>query len=193
MIIDRAGADSKLPSEELRALREVRGFVVAMGIALALVGAAAMACSVTASLATVLVFGLLLLAGSLVQVVTAFWTRRWHGFFLHLLGGGLFLIAGLFMIQNPFEAMMSLTFLIAVCLLTGGAFRVVLSLLERFSGWQLMLLNGAASLLLGAAIWAQWPLSGPWVIGFFVGIDMVLSGVSWMMLGLAARADPSFS
>jgi len=50
--------------------------------------------------------------------------------------------------------------------------------------------NGLVSVLLGAAIWRQWPLSGFWVIGLFVGIEMFLSGLSWLMLAMALRTMP---
>jgi len=49
-------------------------------------------------------------------------------------------------------------------------------------------MNGIVSVLLGAAIWRQWPLSGLWVIGLFVGIEMLFSGLSWIMLAVAARS-----
>ena len=42
---------------------------------------------VIATLTTVLVFGILLLAGGVVQIVNAFLARNWGGFFLHLLAG----------------------------------------------------------------------------------------------------------
>jgi uncharacterized membrane protein HdeD (DUF308 family) len=71
--------------------------------------------------------------------------------------------------------------LVAACLLVGGILRVVLSVIERFDGWGWMLLNGVISVVLGVAICKQWPLSGLWVIGLFVGIDM---------LGLAVRSTP---
>jgi uncharacterized membrane protein HdeD (DUF308 family) len=61
---------------------------------------------------------------------------------------------------------------------------------ERFDGWQWMLLNGVIALLLGVSIWRQWPFSGLWVIGLFVGIEMLLSGFSWLMLGLAVHSKP---
>jgi uncharacterized membrane protein HdeD (DUF308 family) len=169
-------------------LREIWVFLVVMGLALIALGCAAIGFSFIASLATVLVFGLLLLGSALVQLVTALWGRKWRGFFLHLLAGGLYFIAGMFMIQNPLEAAVGLSFLIAVCLLASGALRLIYSLLERFDGWVLVFLNGVISLLLGAAIWSQWPLSGLWVIGLFVGIEMLFSGMSWVTLGLSVRA-----
>jgi uncharacterized membrane protein HdeD (DUF308 family) len=169
-------------------LREVWVFLVGMGIALMILGVAAIGSSLIATFATVLVFGILMLLGAIFQIVTALWGRNWRGFFLHLLAGALYLIAGLFLIENPLEAALSLTFLIAVCLLVGGSMRIILSVVERFPGWGWVALNGAISVVLGVGIWRQWPLSGLWVIGLFVGIEMLFSGLSWVMLGLAARS-----
>jgi uncharacterized membrane protein HdeD (DUF308 family) len=169
-------------------LREISVFLLTMGIALILLGAVAVASSFVATIAAVMVFGILLLLGAIFQVVTAFWGRRWRGFFLHLLAGVLYLIAGLFMIDNPLAAALSLTLLVAACLLVGGILRIVISLVERFEGWGWSLLSGAISLLLGVAIWRQWPLDGLWVIGLFVGIEMMFSGLAWLMLGLAVRS-----
>lgn len=169
-------------------LREIWVFLLAMGVALMIVGALAIGSSVIATFATVLVFGILMLLGAVFQVVTALWGRSWRGFFLHLLGGVLYLIAGLFMIENPLEAALNLTFLVAACLLVGGILRIGLSLAERFEGWGWVLLNGVISVILGVGIWRQWPLDGLWVIGLFVGIEMLFSGLSWVMLGLAVRS-----
>jgi uncharacterized membrane protein HdeD (DUF308 family) len=123
-------------------------------------------------------------------VVAAFWGRRWRGFFLHLLAGVLYFIVGVFMIDKPLAGALTLTLLIAAGLLVGGIFRIVVSLVERFDGWGWMLLNGAISVILGLAIWREWPFSGLWVIGLFIGIEMVFSGVSWLMLGLGVRSIP---
>jgi len=174
-----------------RGLREIWVFLLGMGIALMILGMAAIGSSMIATFATVLVFGILMLLGAIFQVVTALWGRSWRGFFLHLLAGALYLIAGLFMIDSPVEAALSLTFLIAACLMVGGILRIGLSLVERFEGWGWMLLNGVVSVILGVAIWRQWPLSGLWVIGLFVGIEMLFSGLSWVMLGLTLRSRPT--
>jgi uncharacterized membrane protein HdeD (DUF308 family) len=175
---------------ELEKLRASRVFLMFMGVALIALGAVAMGSSFIATLATVLMFGLVLLLGAIFQVVTAFWARQWRGFFLHMIAGVLYLIASVFMLQNPLEAALGLTILVAVCLLVGGIVRIVMSVFERFEGWGWVFVNGLVSVLLGAAIWRQWPLSGFWVIGLFVGIEMFLSGLSWLMLGLALGNIP---
>ena len=170
-------------------LRDIWALLLGMGIALMLVGMAAIGSSLIATFATVLVFGVMLLLGAIFQIVTSFWARSWRGFFLHVLAGVLYLIAGVFMIDKPMEAALALTLLVAACLLVSGMLRIIHSLLERFNGWGWELLSGAVSLILGTAIWRQWPLSGLWVIGLFVEIEMLFSGLSWMMLGLAARSS----
>jgi uncharacterized membrane protein HdeD (DUF308 family) len=175
---------------ELEGLRESRVLLVGMGIALMVLGAVAIGSSLMATYATVLMFGMLLLLGAIFEVFTAFWGRKWRGFFLHLLTGVLYFIAGVFMIENPVAAAMGLTLLVAACLLVGGILRIALSVAERFEGWRWMLANGVIALLLGICIWRQWPFSGQWVIGLFVGIEILFSGLSWVMLGLAARSTP---
>jgi uncharacterized membrane protein HdeD (DUF308 family) len=181
---------NRLSARDLESLQESRVFLIGMGIALILLGAVAMGSSVITTLATVQVFGILLLLGAIFEIVTAFWGRRWRGFFLHLLAGVLYLIVGVFLIDNPLEAALGLTLLVAAGLLVGGILRIVLSVVERFDGWGWVLLNGLVSILLGTAIWKQWPLSGLWAIGLFVGIEMLFSGLSWVMLGLAVRSTP---
>jgi len=164
-----------------------------MGVALMILGAVAVGSSFSATLATVVVFGILLLLGALFQIVTALWGRSWRGFFLHLLAGVLYLVVGVFMVESPLEAAGGVTLLVAACLLAGGILRLAVSVIERFDGWGWELLNGAVSVVLGAAIWRQWPLSGLWLIGLFVGIEMLFSGLSWVMLGLAIRSGVRLS
>jgi uncharacterized membrane protein HdeD (DUF308 family) len=41
--------------------------------------------------------------------------------------------------------------------------------------------------VLGLLIYKQWPASGLWVIGMFVGIDLVFNGWAWVMLALGLR------
>lgn len=190
MVMPTALDSSRLPDAKRADLNDIWVFLVGMGIALMVLGVGAIGSSFIATLATVLVFGILLLLGGLFQIVTAFWGRSWRGVFLQFLAGVLYLVVGLFMVDQPLEAALGVTLLIAAGLLASGVLRMIMSILERFDGWGWMLASGAVSFLLGAAIWKQWPLSGIWVIGLFVGIEMICSGVSWLLLGLAARSRP---
>jgi uncharacterized membrane protein HdeD (DUF308 family) len=173
--------------EECLRLHRCWAWFLVLGILLMLVGLVAISSTVVATLASVWVFGFLLLAGGTVQVVNAFLARSWRGFFVHLLAGTLQLIVGMFMIDEPFVAAEGLTLLLAAAFLAGGLIRIVITLLDRFPGWPWVLLNGVVTLALGILIWRQWPASSLWVVGLFVGIDLLFSGWSWVMLGLMVK------
>src|SRR5262249_12593973 len=111
-------------------------------------------------------------------------------FFLHLLAGLLHLILGVLMIEKPLRAAEILTLMLAVSFLIAGSIRIVVVLTERFSAWPVGLVNGIVTLLFGIASLEQWPESSYWVIGLFVGIDLIFNGWSWVMLALAVHAIP---
>jgi uncharacterized membrane protein HdeD (DUF308 family) len=129
--------------------------------------------SVLTTLVSVVLFGWFLLLGGVLSVVHAFLQRRWGGFFLELFAGILYAVFGLMVVGNPAASAFALTLLIAVFLMIGGIFRIITALTVRFHHWIWVLLNGVVSLLLGLIIWSQLPLSALWVIGLFIGIDMI--------------------
>jgi uncharacterized membrane protein HdeD (DUF308 family) len=94
------------------------------------------------------------------------------------------------MVTNPTESAVLLTLLIAMFLVFEGVFRIVAALAARYPHWGWVLFNGLISVLLGILIWRQWPYSGLWVIGLFIGIEMLLNGWSLVMLSLSARKLP---
>jgi uncharacterized membrane protein HdeD (DUF308 family) len=163
---------------------------VILGAALMLLGLMAMSYSVLATLTTALVFGYFLLAAGVLYIVGAFFTRGWGGFFLSLLAGVLHLAVGVIVLDRPAEAVLIYTLLLAVFFFVEGLFRIIGALAGRFRHWGWMLFNGIVTLALGVMIWRQWPLSGLYVVGLFLGINLVLSGASYIGLGLAARKLP---
>jgi len=142
------------------------------------------------TITTVVFIGVVLLIGGMAEILGAFWTRDWSGFFVELLGGLFYLILGLLFVANPGSAALVATLLIAAFLIVGGLFRIVAALMYRFPGWGWLVVSGVVTLLLGILIWAQWPLSGFWVIGLFVGIEMIVHGWWWVMIALAVRKLP---
>jgi uncharacterized membrane protein HdeD (DUF308 family) len=117
----------------------------------------------------------------------AFLARRWSGFLTLTLTGLLYLLVGILSIEHPTQAAEALTLLIALFLTVGGLFRIVTALSIRFPHWGWLLFNGAITLLLGVLIWRQWPESSFWVIGLFVGIEMILNGWTWVFVAIALR------
>jgi uncharacterized membrane protein HdeD (DUF308 family) len=177
--------------EECLRLYKCWPWFLGLGVLLIVAGAIAVASPLVQLWTTyvlMVLFGCLLLAGGVVEIVNAFIVRTWRGFFLHLLAGVLHLILGGLMIERPERAAQVVTLMLAVAFLVGGAFRLVGAVAVRFSGWVWVALNGAITLALGVAIWRNWPEASYWVIGLFVGIDLIFDGWSWVMLGLMVKA-----
>lgn len=174
-------------ADELRALKNEWVWFLALGIGLVAVGMIAMGAAFLATVATVAVFGVLLVIGGLAQTVSAFWSPRWRGLLVHMLTGILYLVVGYIVIDNPVESAIALTLLIASFLVVVGVFRVVVALIEQFHNWGWYLLSGSVSALLGMLILKQWPASGVWVIGLFLGIEMIFNGLAWIMMAAGLR------
>jgi uncharacterized membrane protein HdeD (DUF308 family) len=167
------------------------GWFVALGVLLMVLGIVAISCSILTTLASVVLFGWLLVVSGVVQAIHAFWReRKWSGFFLDLFAGVLSFVVGFMLLANPLAGAKTLTLLIAMFLFIGGVERIIVSLMGHFHHRRWLLLNGVIDVVLGVMIWREWPYSGLWVIGLFVGIDMLFSGWSLLMQGIAARALP---
>ena len=168
-------------------VREHSTWFLAMGIALIVIGCIAIGSAVVATIISMLFLGWLLIIGGLFQMTHGFARRRWSGFFINLLEGVLYAVAGFIALVNPGLAAITLTLLIAMLFLASGVFRLVIAFSTplHHRGW--LVFNGALSIVLGLSIWASWPLSGLWVIGLFVGIDMIFDGWTEVMLALTAR------
>jgi uncharacterized membrane protein HdeD (DUF308 family) len=162
-------------------------WLLLLGILLILVGLVAIGHAFLATLASVIFLGTLFIVGGVMEIVNAFWARAWRGFWMHLLGGILYAVLGFFLVQQPLESAIAFTLVMAVAFFIGGLFRIVLALVERFHGWGWVLLNGLVTLTLGIMIWRRWPEASFWVIGLFVGIDLVFNGWSWVMVAVAVR------
>lgn len=165
-----------------------------LGVLLVVLGMVAISQSFLMTTFSVIFFGWLLIFAGISEVVHAFWRERaWGGFFLDLLSGILYTVVGFLFIVNPESTAITLTLLIAFFLIFEGAFRIAAAVVHRFPHWGWVLFNGAVTLLLGVLIWRQWPIAGLWVIGLFVGINILLNGWSLIMLGLAAKNLPASS
>jgi uncharacterized membrane protein HdeD (DUF308 family) len=169
-------------------LRKSSIWLLILGALLIVVGLVAISEVFFATLATVLITGTLLMIGGGVEIVDAFLGRGWRGFWMHLLGGILYVVLGFLMVQHPAPAAAIFTLMLAAAFFVGGLFRIVVALSERFYGWGWVLLNGVVTLILGVMIWRRWPEAAFWVIGLFVGIDMLFAGWSLVITALTIRS-----
>lgn len=162
-----------------------------LGLLLVALGTIGVVASSVLTLASVLLCGWTMLVAGGAVVAHAFWAHRWTGLFVQLIFGALSLLVGWMMVTRPELGAVSLTLLLGVSLLVQGAMRIVAALPGRADGRGWLLLSGIMSALLGIMILSQWPFSGLWVIGLFVGIDMLFYGWWLVSLALTARQLPA--
>lgn len=183
-------ANGMFSPQAMTSLGKNWGWFLVWGILLVVAGAYALAASVLTTMITVLVLGALLLIAGVVIALDAFsfWRQSGGTFFLHLLMGILYIIAGAYLIEHPTAAAVSLTLLLGVFYLVLGAFRISYSLTSQWVSWGWWLLNGVITFLLGVLILIHWPESSLFILGIFVGVDLFFLGWAYIMIALSARS-----
>lgn len=171
-------------------VRKSSGWLMFLGIALIVLGILCVAANVTATFATVLAFGWLLLFSGVVALVQAFRVRTWNGFFLYLLSALLRGFTGYFLIRYPGAGALAITLVLASFFIVGGLFRAIGAGTLHFPRWGWSVFSGIVSVILGVMLLAQIPISSLWFIGFAVGIDMILEGISLVSFAAAIRRLP---
>jgi uncharacterized membrane protein HdeD (DUF308 family) len=163
------------------------GWFLGLGVGLLALGIAAVARSVTATVVSMLFFGWLLVVAGAIEGVQAVAVGHWAGFFQHLFAAVLFLVAGFILVLRPVIGAEVLTLFMALFFLVGGLFQLIGSLWIGLPGWYWSAADGVITFILGLLILAQWPASGLWVIGLFIGIDLILYGAAWIAISLSLR------
>lgn len=164
------------------------------GVLLIGLGMLALASPMVAAVAVNVLIAWLIVFAGVVHLVVAFHTREAGSVIWRLLVGLAYICFGGYLIARPAAGVASLTLLLASLFLLEGIFNIVLffrapSTLR--SSW--MLLDGIVTLLLGLLIYLQWPSSSAWAIGTLVGVSLIFSGVTRVMVSLAVRRAASSS
>jgi uncharacterized membrane protein HdeD (DUF308 family) len=184
-------ADKSAPNslgEGLKMLSAKWGWIVALGIVFMIAGVVALGSVVAATESAVLIVGIMMIMGGAAELFAAFSVKSWGKFAFWLLLGALYVAAGIIAILNPFAAATILTLMLGAALAVGGLLRIFLAFqMKHGSSWGWVALSGVITLLLGAMIIAQWPASSFFVLGIFLGIDLIFIGSGWLTMGLALR------
>jgi len=175
--------------EALGKVRSNWGWFVVFGALLVLLGLIALGNLAVATVASIFVVGVVMIVGGIAHIILAFRGRSWHSFLGWLLGGMLYLIAGVLVFADPALASSVLTLVIAFALLAAGAARIWFGFAVRpEKGWLWIAAAGVVTILAGLVIATGWPVNSLWVIGLFLGVDLLFQGGSFIVFGLALRA-----
>ncbi len=162
--------------------------LIFLGVVTVIFGVIAIASPLITGVAVTVFVGFLLLASGVAQIVHALKSRQRGTGFWGTVIGLLGVAAGLLMIFRPIVGLVTMTMLLAIYFLVDGISEIIAALkIKPDRGWGWVLFNGIIAVLLGLMIWRQWPVSGAWAIGLLVGIHILISGWSMIILGAGAR------
>jgi len=150
-----------------------------LGIIYILVGMVAIATPLEVALFSALFFGVLLTMSGVAGLIHSFWQRGWAGFLGHLVAGILAACIGLILIFESAASIVIITWIIAFYFLLGGTFKTSFALFHpNLPHRGSLIFSGIISIILGVLILIHWPGSAFWVIGTFIGIDLIFYGVA---------------
>ena len=165
------------------------GWSIGLSVLMILAGFLAIAVPQAAGIAVNLLVAWLLVFCGAAHLVFAWHTRTTGGMLWGLLLGILYIYVGVYLLLHPVVGLASLTLALAIYLFAEGILELILSLrLRPMPGSRWLLFDAIITLILAVMIWRTWPSSTEWVIGTLVGISMLFSGISRLMLSLAARS-----
>lgn len=170
----------------IRAARKITGWDIAAALLFIVLGLFASIEPGVAGLGVTKLVAWLLIFGGITHLIGAFKVGGAKRVIFQAMIGILYLIAGIYSWMHPLLAIGTLTLLLATVILAGGVLDIISYFRlkrEGTSGW--LLVNGMITLLLGGMIWFHWPSSSAWAIGILVGVDMLTTGMTRLMFGLA--------
>ena len=169
-------------------LHKASGWSIAWGVLLIVFGVLAIGAPLLAAVAVNALIAWLIVLAGVVHLFLAFHTHGAGSVIWKLLVGLAYIVFGGYLLMHPLLGVASLTLVLASLFLIEGVLDVVLYAKmrpARGAGW--VLFDGVVTLLLSLLIWAHWPSSSAWAIGTLVGVSMIMSGVTRLMMSMAVR------
>jgi uncharacterized membrane protein HdeD (DUF308 family) len=137
------------------------------------------------TVAIIVFLGWILLFGGIVHVSRAFMFTNMPGFGWWLFMGILQLIIGYLFVTKPVAGALTLTMLMTVFFALEGLAKISLALMMRpLANWKFVLFSGFTALVFALIIWISWSESAHWLLGLFLGINMVFLGWSLVKISL---------
>lgn len=164
------------------------GKLLWIGVALVVVGIAAIAFPILSTVVATSVLGALLLIAGCLMIASAFTIQGAGPFFGALLISLLSIGAGVFLLANPSAGAIALTLVLGIIFLVQSAFEIVFSLeIRPFPGWVGMLISGLLSLLMAILIIATWPGISLIALGIIFGVNFISTGVAYVIVSRSLR------
>jgi|SRR5271165_2183278 len=168
--------------------KKITGWFIGFAVLFIILGILSIAEPLVAALAVVLLVGWVLVFAGVAHLVSSFGGGGARRVIWHVLIGILYLVGGFYFITHPLMGVGTLTLLLAGIILAEAVIEIIAYFRMRGNGgssW--LLINALITLLLGGLIWFHWPSSSTWAIGTLLGVNLLITGFSRLMFGMAAR------
>ena len=165
------------------------GWLMFMGIILTILGFVGLYMTGMLTLASMFYIGIMLLVAGILMLIDAFRAEGWKAKIWAILLALIYAFSGCVMIVNPAASAIWFTLFIAVFLLASGVARIIIGFTVRkeVGSWAWTVFGGVISIILAVLIYNAWPISGLWVVGMYVAIEMILQGASMISIAIAAK------
>jgi uncharacterized membrane protein HdeD (DUF308 family) len=168
-------------------VKHATGWSIAISLLMILAGLLAIGLPLAAGIAVNIVVAWMLIISGVAHLVFGWHIRAMGGAIWQALLGVLYAGIGVYLLLRPVAGLVTLTLALAIYLFVEGLLELILSFqIHPRQGWGWLLFDGVVTLILAVMIWRTWPASTEWVVGTLVGISMIFSGMTRLMLSLAA-------
>jgi uncharacterized membrane protein HdeD (DUF308 family) len=168
--------------------KEAAGVSVGLAVVMIVLGILAVGVPFASGIGISILMAWIIVFSGLAYIAYAFAASGAGRFIWRMLIGIVYIIGGGYLAFHPRLALASFTLVLAMILLFEGIMEMVVFFQFRSlrgSGW--ILFDGIVTLCLSYLIWRPWPFSSGWAIGTLVGINLIVSGITWLMLSTAVR------
>ncbi|UPT92319.1 HdeD family acid-resistance protein (plasmid) [Bradyrhizobium barranii subsp. apii] len=170
------------------------GWMFALGVVYLITGFVALGSVALATVASVLLVGVMMVIAGVAEVISAFQVKTWGKFLLCALLGALYIVAGFVTFENTALAAALLTLMLGALLVAAGIMRLLLAFsMKRATPRFWLAIAGVITLLVGLLILARWPLNSVYILGLFLSLDLIMSGTSWIGISVGLRRSSIMS
>lgn len=158
-------------------------WLTTIAILMIILGMIAVIFPFVATITSTLVFGWIFIFAGIAQIVYAFQSREAGQIAWKSILGLLYLLGGIFVLTDPLQGVLTFTLVLGITIFVQGIIQVSLAFqMRRISAnWGWMLASGIAGVIFGIFIWSSFPFSAVWLIGTWVGINLIFDG-AWMLM-----------
>jgi len=166
-------------------------WMLGLGIIFVTLGFAGLLLLPLVSVTSVAIFGAFMVVGGALQLAQGIAKAKdWKSRTLHIVMGLVYVIGGFFALVNPVLATAVYTLFLGLSLVFVGLLRIAVAFQNKdISQWALMSLSGVLTMFLGTLIVLQWPWSSLWAVGLFISVDLIMAGLNYVAIALAAKVE----